>query len=219
MSAAFKTTEMILSFPSLAVPRKGREDWAAKYQATLVEIPGVTDMDAIKAAFVEAGKEKHGDKFSALLKKASFKRALKKVEEGDEDARYPVGTYFINAYSPEDQKPQVVDRFADPATGKPRRITSDEEIREKFYAGCHVRAVIRFYGYADGVACAVNSLQWLGDGPRLDNRVAAEDAFDAEEQDTADLEVTEVEVAEAPKAKARAKAAPKADAGDLRDLL
>ena len=221
MAAAFKTAEMILSYPHLTKPRKGREDWAPKYQATLVEIPGVTDMDAIKAAFIEAGKEKFGDKLPALLKKANFKRALKRVEEGDEDAKYPVGTYYINAYSNEDQKPQVVDRYADPATGKPRRMT-DEDVLERCYPGSHGRGIIRFYAYADGIACAINSWQWLADGPRLDNRVAAEDAFEAEEMDTADLPEPEAEEAPKTKAKGKTKAAkPPADVddGDLSDLL
>lgn len=219
MSAAFKTTEMILSYPSLTVPRKGREDWPAKYQATLVEIPGVTDMAAIKQAFLAAGQEKFGDKLPGLLKKANFKRALKRVEEDDEEARHPVGTYYINAYSPEGNKPQVVDRYADPTTGNPRRL-SDEEAAAKCYAGSHVRALIRFYGYADGVACAINAVQWLGDGPRLDNRVSAEEAFEAEELDTADLPDVAEEAEERPKArKPERKSTAKPSSGDLSDLL
>lgn len=216
MSEAIKTTTMILSFPSLTKPRSVAGG-APKFQATLVACDE-TDMEPIKAAFLAAGQEFFGDKLPGLLKKASFKRALKKDEDGE---RYPKGTYYIGAYSPENQKPQVVDRYADPATGKPRRM-DDDEVLERCYAGSKGRGLIRFYGYNNGgsmgIACAINSWQWLADGPRLDNRVNAEDVFEAEAQDTADLP-DPVEAEEAPKpAKTGKKAAAPKD-GDLSDLL
>jgi len=219
MADSIKTTEMIVSYPSLVTARSvaGGDP---KYQVTLVSIPGVTDVDALKAAFIAAGKEKFGEKFGELLKKPNFKRCLRTSADDEKAAEsYPEGSIFIRCYSP--TKPDAVSRYADPATSKPARL-SDAETAEQLYAGSHARAVVRFYGFdsggSKGVTCAINSIQWLGDGGRLDNRVKAEDAFEAEAApDAADLEVSEEAPAPAKEMKKAKPAAVKAV--DLTSLL
>ena len=89
---------------------------------------------------------------------------------------YGPGTTFINVSSK--QQPGVVDRYAG-ADGKPRPITDPSEL----YPGCFVRASLRPFTYdtngSKGVSFALNNLQKLRDGERIDGRLRAEDEFEA----------------------------------------
>jgi hypothetical protein len=89
---------------------------------------------------------------------------------------YGSGTTFINVSSK--QQPGVVDRYAGP-NGKPRPITDLSEL----YPGCFVHATVRPFSYdtngSKGVSFALNNLQKLRDGERIDGRLRAEDEFEA----------------------------------------
>ncbi|HVZ42983.1 MAG TPA: ssDNA-binding protein, partial [Ramlibacter sp.] len=53
----------------------------------------------------------------------------------------------------------------------------------ELYAGLIVRASVRPYYYPQqggGIAFGLGNIQVLRDGPRLDNRLAAEDEFEAD---------------------------------------
>lgn len=91
---------------------------------------------------------------------------------------YPEGSTFTSAKTK--QKPGVVSRYAG-ADGKPQAITDPDAV----YPGAEIRASIRFFtfdtGKKKGVGVALNNVQlWNGNAPRLDNRMKAEDEFDAE---------------------------------------
>lgn len=127
-------------------------------------------VEAIKAAIEEAkelGKTKFGGKIPAKLK-----LPLRDGDEERPDDPNLEGMFFINANNK--NKPGILDR-------------DKNEImdRDEFYSGCYGRASITFFAFTGkqaGIACALNHLQKLEDGERLDGRTSAEEDF-ADEYD------------------------------------
>ena len=181
------TPEAMLSYPHLYTPvRVNEKDLgeAAKYSAAFVFAPG-TDLSDLKTAAVEAGERKFGvPEFAEMLKADKLQMPFRKdaAEKG-----YDEGSIFINARS--ESKPGLVMPYKDPDTGKPAPIT-DPNI---MYPGCRVRASLIAWGYdvmgKKGVTFILGNVQWLGDGDRLDNKVAAADDFDVAEGSEAPGEV------------------------------
>lgn len=95
-----------------------------------------------------------------------------KVKAGLEG--YGEGTRFANMSSL--NRPGVVD------VDKDVKISPEEGNADAIYPGCVCRATITFFTYDkkgnQGIALGLRNLQKVADGPRLDNRVAAEDDFD-----------------------------------------
>lgn len=177
MSKAIITPTAILSYPALFEPRSapdGKGD--PKYQATLV-FPAGTDITALKKAAMDVLTEAHGAKADALVKQGKLKLPFR--DDGDEKG-YPKGAVFINCRSK--QKPGLVSRYNDPKTGKARIIDDPAEV----YAGMLVRASIAPFYYDNsgnkGVSFALNNIQKMGEGERLDGRLKADDEFSGEEQ-------------------------------------
>ena len=112
--------------------------------------------------------------------RAPFRDGAEKATVG-----FGPGKTFINVSSK--RQPGVVDRFAGP-DGKPRVITDPDEI----YSGCRVRASLLPFAYDTqgnkGVSFLLGNVQKLGEGPRLDGRLRAEDEFDALEEEPTDLD-------------------------------
>lgn len=175
-STRVQTPEAILSYPHLTKPQEGQNGGKAKYSCTLV-FPQGTDMKALIAARNAAIDKKWPGKREALLKSETFKKGFR--TDGD-DKGYGEGSIFINCRS--EQKPGVVFRYAG-ADGKPQAMT-DEQIAKEMYPGAKVRASVTFFGFENngnkGVGVAINNLQKLGEGDRLDNRVSAENEFTAD---------------------------------------
>lgn len=173
------TPEGILSYPHLDAPQKAEEGKKAKFSATII-FPAGTDLTALKAAAAQAVVEKYGPTKAAELLKpdSSFKKPFRTdvSEKG-----YPEGSTFINARS--DNKPGAVYNRAIPGTKTPEQIPVDK-VKEELYPGAKVRASVTAFTYDNngnrGVSFALNNVQKLGDGTRLDSRVAAEDEFDAD---------------------------------------
>ncbi len=175
MSEAKKTLitpEAILNWPAIFEPKMAPGATEAKYSCVLI-FPEGTDLSALKAAAMEAFREKWGDKTKGLLEAGRLKSPFRTDAE---EKGYPAGSTFLTATSK--TPPGVVDRFAG-ADGKPKAITDPVEL----YSGCKVRASISFYAYDTngnrGVAVGLRNLQKLGEGQRLDGRKKAEDEFDA----------------------------------------
>jgi hypothetical protein len=95
-----------------------------------------------------------------------------------EDKGYPENSVFITCSSK--QQPGIVHPYAG-SDGKPAPLTDPNEI----YPGAIVRASLRAFGYDKagnkGVSFALNNLQKLRDGDRLDGRVSAANEFDVVE--------------------------------------
>lgn len=214
-----------LSYPALITARKVEDNQKAKFQANLVFDSDADLTPFVEAAFAIAAEHCGGEeKAKKAIKAGTIHWPFHKGEE-EQNPQYPEGCVVIKANSL--QRPQVVSRFADPKTGKPKEIPLDE-IEEECYPGCVVRASLRPYWWTyekmkKGVSFGLGNLQKLGDGDRFDSRTAAEDDFEATETDAADLEETEEE--EAPKAtkgkgttKATVKPAALASSSGKKDL-
>lgn len=123
---------------------------------------------AIKAAY-EAGEFKLRDSKGNI---PPLDRIHNPLRDGDtdkpDDAAYK-DSYFINAKS--DNAPGIVD------INKQDIIDTSE-----VYSGVYGRAAINFYAYntngSKGIACGLQHLQKIKDGPILGNRTKAEDVFD-----------------------------------------
>lgn len=185
-----RTGEMILSYPFFITPQIERDDdgnpkpgGRLTYSGAFIGF-GKTPEDTLKqlkeAAYL-AATERWGD------------AAKKMIEEGD--LRWPFrknvtakkydkvgGLWFFSARS--QKKPGLVHRIPDPSNPtKPLKVESAEMIEKLFYPGAHVRATVRAFPYdkkGKGVGFSLDNVQWLADGERLDNRVSAEDDFDAD---------------------------------------
>ena len=167
------TPECILSYPHLFEPTKVNQNNAsekAKYSASFVFAPGV-DLTDLKAAAAEAGLRKWGGKFEGMVKEKKLRLPFRTdaVEKG-----YAEGSVFINARS--DNKPGLVMPFAG-EDGRPANVENPDIM----YPGSRVRASLVAFAYDTlgnmGVSFALGNVQWLGDGERLDSRVAAADDF------------------------------------------
>ena len=163
------TPEAIISYPNIFEP-KANDKGEDFYSCALV-FPAGTDLSKMKAAAKAAGVAKFGAKFNPDSPSYQWPFRTDVEEKG-----YPEGATFFNCKTK--TKPGVVSRYAG-ADGKPTPITDADEI----YAGAKVRASVRFYAFDTngnrGVAVALNNIQKLGEGPRLDSRMKAEDEFDA----------------------------------------
>ena len=79
-------------------------------------------------------------------------------------------------------------------TLKPGIVDADrQEIidRSEVYSGCFGRASISFFAFnsngSKGIACSLNNLQKIKDGPMLGGHSRAEDDFADEEEDEVDF--------------------------------
>ena len=165
------TGNVRFSYANVWKPRKFKGD-RAKYSICLI-IPKedgetLAKVDrAIEAAYRE-GAEKLAGTDGALPPMASLSLPLR---DGDVDKREEANyrhAYYLNARS--DMPPGIVDAGLN-------RITE----KSVFYSGCYGRASIHFYAFnydgKRGIACGLNNLQKLSDGPALGNRSTPEEDF------------------------------------------
>jgi hypothetical protein len=171
------TPKAKLSYPHLAEAQKPQKAGdKAKFSATLVFAPG-TDLKALQEAVMLAAEEKWPGKSAEMFRVQALRSPFRK----DAEAKgYEPGSVFLNVRS--EQKPGAVYLHAG-TDGKPA-VIPDDKVKEELYPGAFVRAQIRAFPYDSngnkGVSFALNNIQKLGDGERLDNRQKAEDAFEAD---------------------------------------
>lgn len=170
------TPEFIISYPQVFEPKP--DDRGIDFYSCALVFPAGTDLSKLEEAAMAVGKEKWGNKF---VPGPSFHWPFRT----DAAAKgYPEGSVFFSAKTK--QKPGIVSRYRGP-DGKPQPITDPEQV----YAGARFIASIRFYPFESdkkkGVGVQLNNLQKRGDGPRLDNRVKAEDEFGADEEEPSSL--------------------------------
>lgn len=168
------TSKVRFSYVHVFEPQKIDENSKAKYSVSLIIPKTDTKLikrieDAIEAA-LQDGKAKFGGKIPA-----NWKNPLRDGDEERPDDENYTDSMFVNANS--DQKPEVVDTNLDPIMS-----------REEFYSGCYGRASVNFYAFNvsgnKGVACGLNNLQKLEDGPRLSGGSSAQEDFgDLPEED------------------------------------
>ncbi|WP_440233111.1 DUF2815 family protein [Dialister succinatiphilus] len=158
------------SYANVWEPRKFKGD-RAKYSICLI-IPkedGET-LSKVEQAIAEAYRQGE-EKLTVNGKTAALSSLTLPLRDGDMDKREDSvyhHAYYINARS--DMPPGIVD-------GSLNRITE----KSGFYSGCYGRASIHFYAFnydgKMGIACGLNNLQKLADGPVLGNWSTPEEDF------------------------------------------
>jgi hypothetical protein len=170
-----------LSFPRLDKP-EAFEGGQPKYKGTFIVEDEATKKE-IAAAVLQVGKAAFGDKFADKIRSGKLNNPIKKTDPEDNPG-YPEGSVFIRATSVEQPGLVAVWRGKD---GKPARVDADQ-----FYAGCVVNVSLYCSSFDmpanKGVTFYLNNLQFVEDGERLDNRIAAEDEFEVDEDAEAPLD-------------------------------
>ena len=170
------TPEFRLSFPNLFKAVAAEEGEEKKFSACLV-FDKDADLTALKKAAIFAMREKFGDKADDGIRSGKLNLPWRDDPDDVAEKGYAVGSTFMNVRT--NNKPQVVLNVKDPETGRPQHLTDESDI----YPGCYCRASIVAFGYSvkgnRGVSFALNNVQKLRDGDRLDSRTNAEDEFDA----------------------------------------
>lgn len=177
------TPKATLSYPHLDVPQVGpKVGDKAKYSATFV-FPEGADLSGLEAAVVAAAEEKWPGKSKEMFRTGALRSPFRK----DAEAKgYAPGSIFVNTRS--ERKPGLVYLYAGSekdAQGRPlpARVPEDK-VKEDLYPGAVVRAQLRAFAYDSngnkGVSFALNNVQKLSDGERIDGRQDATAAFDAD---------------------------------------
>lgn len=174
-------TKLITPEATLSYPYLYDKDKNGKYTATFIFAEG-TDLTALKRAAVAVAVERWGDKAKTMLRDGTLRSPFRTdvAKKG-----YAEGSTFFAART--ERQPGVVSRIPDPETGKPMPITSKEEM----YPGVVVIGSVVPFAYDKegnkGVSFALNNIQKVRDGERIDGREAASEEFDADESAAADL--------------------------------
>lgn len=167
------TPKFRVSFPSVFTP-KSFEGNEAKYSVVMLFEKGV-DLKDLKRAVHNVAVAKWGPK------EKWPKNLRMPFRDGDErsDLEGYANHIFVTASSK--NKPGLINQRKNP-------ILTEEE----FYAGCYARASIVAFAYDmkgnKGVSFGLQNIQKLSDGESFTGRRAAQDEFDAVEDDSDDVE-------------------------------
>lgn len=163
-----------LSYLHVWEPTSMQDGGPKKYSAALL-IPK-SDKETVKKikAAIEAATEQGIPKWGGK-KPTTLKLPLRDGDAEREDDENYKGHYFINASS--NQQPGVLDKDKNEMIDK-----------TKLYSGCYAKVDINFYAFNTqgnkGVACGLNNILKVKDGPALGGKEAASVVF-------ADVEVPE----------------------------
>ena len=151
---------------------------------------------AINALLLEHNKTKQNPKGSI----PSDKKFCRDGDPKDEDdAGKPENAGMWVVATRESKKPILLDKFKDPATGKPRRLTDAD--KEKLYGGCWGNILIRPWfqdnKYGKRVNAGISVVQFVkNDTPFGTGRISdddVDDTFDAEgEEATTDEDLDDL---------------------------
>ena len=101
-------------------------------------------------------------------------------EERSDDEAY-ANSYFINASCKTKPGVNKIKGYETGADGKRKLITIPVDSEEDVYSGCCVYASVNFYPFdtsgSKGVACGLNNVLKVEDGPALGGRISAEADF------------------------------------------
>lgn len=201
----------ILSYPNLFIPKlppNARPGQKARYSCMILLPHAVADSEEVKALQAicfNMLKEKYGENTETLLQAGFANQPIglkwpfrKDNMKRDGSQRFDPTKFkcFISPWS--ESAPGLVGRYAG-KDGKPEKILTPSQ--DKFYPGCVVNVSVNPFLYDQagnrGVAFGLNNVQFWGDGERLDNRVAAEDDFQAEARPVADLSALQADTGSA----------------------
>lgn len=162
------TPEVVLSYPHLLTPQ-ANSNGKPKFSSSLILLPGA-DMAGLQRAAMAAATAKYGDKAAELFRTKKIRSPFRTDWEAK---NYPKDSVFLNVRS--EQRPLLVFPNLEPVPM--------DRITEVFYPGCIVKASVTAFAYNregnQGISFGLNTIQFIRDGERLDNRVAPEDEFEA----------------------------------------
>lgn len=168
------TAECIISYPAIFAPKENPSG-LLKYSCSLLfdkkDIAGIADLNKSVDKAIVRGKE---TKWNGKLPKFRYqplRDSDAELESGDKTDPVYKGKFFLNCTSDGgDPAPGVVG-----PEGKPLMD------QKALYAGCIVRGDVNPFPYKHsgnaGIGWGLNNIMLIADGPRLDGRMAAEDAF------------------------------------------
>lgn len=157
-----------LSFPKLFTPEKSTPDSKPKFSAAFLVDPksesGKDNLRRVLAAIKSVCEAEWGD--PDRYKKLKADRVC--VGNGEDQCNQETGEVydgyegmkFVKASSPENRRPQTVDR-------KRRPVVDGDQL---FYGGCYVNAVVRVYAVkgqdkgGNGVFASLEAVQFYRDG-------------------------------------------------------
>lgn len=161
-------TDVELGYVHALQAFKGESD-EAKYSVVLLIPKTNTDLVrkikiAIKAAHEAGQKEKWGGKGPDI---GSCKHPLRDGDKERADDEVFKGCYFITASAK--TKPGVIDLYG--------RDLTEPGREEEVYSGMKANVSVTFYPFSNsgnkGIACGLNNIQKIADGPRRGGRVSA----------------------------------------------
>ncbi len=151
------------------MPNKKDPTKPAKYLGRLILEPTHPDVAKIRAAMATVAQEKFGPNYQAVIGAlgADFvclRDGNRNLDDAGNIRPGYAGNLFVAASNKD--KPTVVDRTVDPATGKAKVLQANEG---RPYHGCKVNALIDIYAMTEpkGVFCTLRGLQFFADGERL----------------------------------------------------
>jgi hypothetical protein len=182
----------IASYANVFTPRpkmNATDPTDVEYSVQIVIPKNHPQLDELKAAIGEIAAATF-PKLKLAPQGGPVKVPLRDADAEGKGAENPFleGKFFFNARS--QYAPQVVD-------GNLRVLTDESE----FFSGCRMNCSISLYGYdtagSKGVGVALNNIQRIAFGPRLDNRKSATDEFAPVEEEFEQETATEAEVPKA----------------------
>lgn len=174
------TAKCIISYPAL-FEAKPNPSGALKFSCSLLfdksDTEAIKDLEAAVAKAIAKGKESKWDGKMPKFRYQPLRDGDQELEDGDKTDAIYKGKMFLNCSS--DDAPGVVGPDAKPLMDQ-----------SKLYAGCIVRADVNPFPYKNsgncGIGWGLNNIMLIDDGPRLDGKQNAEDAFGEYAQDNAD---------------------------------
>ena len=156
----------------------GTPRFSGQFRIPKTDTKTIEKINAAMRAAYEEGKDKLKGSGKSVPAYETLKKPLR-----DGDAEFPddetyAGYYFVNANNT--IAPGIVDADKQP-------IIDENEV----YSGCYGRASLSFFAFNTngnkGIACSLNNLQKISDGPRLGGHASAEDDFSDLDDDDEDF--------------------------------
>ena len=165
------TGECIISYPALFEPKEnpsGKLKYSGSFLIPKTDKENVASIRLAIDKAIKLGKEKLWKNKLPKFRYSPLRDGDEELASGEKTDKIYEGKFFVNCSS--DTAPGVVGSNAKP-------LMNQDDI----YAGCWVRADINPFPYDNsgnkGIGWGLNNVMLIKDGPRLDGRQHAEDAF------------------------------------------
>lgn len=163
-----------LAFPNLFKPTTVNGEGEPAYSCSLILPPNHPQLEELRKAQENVGKDKWGDKWATVKKEITAKDRFA-MHDGDTKSQYDgfEGNFFVAARAKQSARPTVIDGNKSPLT----------EADGRPYAGCYVNASIELWAqdnaYGKRINAQIRGVQFFRDGDSFGGGSAAStDEFD-----------------------------------------